>query len=187
MCDYSLEMYHSRPAVTGEPYTLHLFRSGSMGFVAPTDCATAICMPAGARLRLEGIEARVQKVFGVGPTEQAEMVRLSLRGRLHRDAVRFANGQEVLLQQLNTGIVATVLPRDLAALLDLEMPENSTRAQAHRVLARAEYQLNAESMPQPIAVNLAGGFRQALTLMLMKLRQAVHRLSSAPATASQLE
>ena len=56
MCDYSLEIYRSRPAIAEEQYTLSRFRSGSMGFIAGTDCDTAICMPAGARLRLEGTQ-----------------------------------------------------------------------------------------------------------------------------------
>ena len=43
MCDYSLEIYRSRPAVQGEQYTLHRFRSGTIGFVAPADCTTAVC------------------------------------------------------------------------------------------------------------------------------------------------
>ena len=52
MCDYSLELYRSRQAVNEEHYTLHRFRSGTLGFVVESDCTTAICMPAGARLRL---------------------------------------------------------------------------------------------------------------------------------------
>ena len=56
MCDYSLEIYASRPAVQGEQYVLHRFRSGTAGFVSAVDCNTAVCMPAGAKLRLEAID-----------------------------------------------------------------------------------------------------------------------------------
>ena len=35
MCDYSLEMYQSRPAQQGEEYISNRFRSGSVGFVSP--------------------------------------------------------------------------------------------------------------------------------------------------------
>ena len=55
MCDYSLELYRSRPAVHEEQYTLQRFRSGTIGFISGTDCDTAVCMPTGARLRLQGL------------------------------------------------------------------------------------------------------------------------------------
>jgi hypothetical protein len=110
MCDYSLELYRSRPAVVEEQYTLHRFPSGTMGFVAARDCETAVCVPADARLRLEGIGETVQRSFGVGPKEEVVMTRLDVTGHAHRDAVRFANGKEVLLQSLNAGITAEIAP-----------------------------------------------------------------------------
>jgi len=120
MCDYSLEIYRSRPAVQGEQYMLHRFRSGTIGFVAPADCFTAVCMPAGARLRLEGINEAVQRALNVRPIEAVEMIRLPFRGHTHRDGVRFADGRELLLQSLNIGTAATLAPRDLAELFDLK-------------------------------------------------------------------
>ncbi len=44
MCDYSLETYRSRPAQLGERYETHLFRSYSIGFIAPGDPSIAVCM-----------------------------------------------------------------------------------------------------------------------------------------------
>jgi hypothetical protein len=120
MCDYSLEIYRSRPAMQGERYVLHRFRSGTLGFVAPADCTTAVCMPAGAKIRLDGLNEAVQRALRVGPTEMVEMTRLPLRGHTHRDGVRFADGREVLLQTLNAGTMATLAPRDLAEIFDLK-------------------------------------------------------------------
>jgi hypothetical protein len=122
MCDYSLELYRSRPAAREEQYTLHRFPSGTMGFVAGGDCETAVCMPAGARLRLEGINETVQRAFSVGPAEEVTMTRLEVTGHAHRDAVRFANGCEVLLQSLNAGLSARLADRDLGAILGLKTP-----------------------------------------------------------------
>lgn len=110
MCDYSLELYRSRPATTEEPYTLHRFPSGTLGFVAGSDCETAVCMPAGARLQLEGLSEIVQRSFGVAPLEEVVMGRLDVTGHAHRDAVRFANGQQVLLQSLNAGVTCRLMP-----------------------------------------------------------------------------
>ncbi len=119
MCDYSLELYRSRPAVQEEQYTLHRFPSGTLGFVAGTDCETAVCMPTGARLGLQGISETAQRAFAVGPAEEVVMTRLEVTGHAHRDAVRFANGREVLLQSLNAGVSARLAPRDLEAVLGL--------------------------------------------------------------------
>ena len=119
MCDYSLELYRSRPAVQEEQYTLHRFPSGTMGFIAGRDCETAVCMPANAQLRLEGIGETVQRAFAVGPVEDVVMTRLDVTGHAHRDAVRFANGREVLLQSLNVGVTAQLAERDLGELLGL--------------------------------------------------------------------
>ena len=120
MCDYSLELYRSRPAAQEEQYTLHRFPSGTMGFVAGTDCETAVCMPAGARLSLQGINETVQRAFSIGPAEEVTMTRLEVTGHAHRDAVRFGNGREVLLQSLNAGVTCTLAPRDLDKVLGLE-------------------------------------------------------------------
>lgn len=119
MCDYSLELYRSRPAAQEEQYTLHRFPSGTMGFVSGTDCETAVCMPAGARLSLEGINETVQRAFSIGPAEQVTMTRLEVTGHAHRDAVRFGNGREVLLQSLNAGVTCRLAPRDLDEVLGL--------------------------------------------------------------------
>ncbi len=107
MCDYSLELYRSRPAEQDEQLTLERFSSGSMGFAAGRSCDTAVCVPADARLRLVGIAESVQRVLGVGAVEEVTMSRLE-HGP-HKDAVRFANGRDVCLQSLNTGLTAVVL------------------------------------------------------------------------------
>src|SRR5688572_25620392 len=70
MCDYSLELYRSRQAVNDEHYTLHRFGTGTLGFIADGDCTTAICMPTGVRLRLEGLDKRLQRSLRVGATEE---------------------------------------------------------------------------------------------------------------------
>ena len=107
MCDYSLEAYRSQPAATGERYVLERFPSGSKGFTTEPGCVTAVCMTADARIRLEAISPEVQMALGVSAAEEVTMTRLDI-GPYH-DAVRFADGKEVLLQQLNTGVTATVL------------------------------------------------------------------------------
>jgi hypothetical protein len=107
MCDYSLEAYQSRPAAVGEKLTLGRFASGSMGFASGTVCDTAVCIPAESRLLLEGIGESMQKEHGVGAVEEAVLTRLA--GGPYKDAVRFSNGAEVLLQRLNCGLTVVVM------------------------------------------------------------------------------
>jgi hypothetical protein len=102
MCDYSLEHYRSRPAQLGERYETHQFQSRSIGFIAPGDCATAVCMACDTRLRLEGISERIQRAKCVSANEDVTFTRLE-KGP-HHDGVRFANGAEVTLQELGPGV-----------------------------------------------------------------------------------
>jgi hypothetical protein len=53
MCDYSLEMYASRPAREGEQYQTTRFASGSIGVTVPKDGTTAICIACDTRLEIE--------------------------------------------------------------------------------------------------------------------------------------
>jgi hypothetical protein len=104
MCDYSLEAYRSRPARLGEKYETHLFESHSIGFVAPGDSSTAVCMECDMKLRLEGIPERVQRTKRVSANEDVTFTRIE--NGFHHDGVRFGNGAEVTLQELGPGLKA---------------------------------------------------------------------------------
>jgi hypothetical protein len=106
MCDYSLEHYRSRPAQLGEKYETHQFESRSIGFVAPGDASTAICMAFDTKLRLEGISEIVQRRLGVSANENVTFTRLEAGP--HHDGVRFANGAQVTLQELGPGVTGYV-------------------------------------------------------------------------------
>lgn len=107
MCDYSLEMYRSRPAQAGEDYQTHRFPSGTVGLVAPGDPATAVCLACDTRLLLQDIPDTVQKLYGLEPGAEVIFTRLE-RGP-HHDGVRFANGAELAFQQLGPGVKARVV------------------------------------------------------------------------------
>ena len=102
MCDYSLEAYRSRPAQLGERYETHRFESYSVGFVAPGDPSTAVCMECDMKLRLEGIPERVQRAKRLLANEDVTFARIE-KG-VHHDGVRFGNGAEVTLQELGPGV-----------------------------------------------------------------------------------
>jgi hypothetical protein len=112
MCDYSLEMYGSRPAREGETYVTARFSSGSIGFVSPGDPKTAVCMACDTVLLLTEIPKALQDNLGLHAREQATFTRLD--EGLHRDGVRFSNGKCVSLQQLRPGVVATIAEPQMA-------------------------------------------------------------------------
>ena len=95
MCDYSLEMYASRPARESEKYVTTRFPSGSIGLAAPGDCSTAVCVLYDTKLNLEGISSDLQTRLGVQPAEQVVFARLEHGA--YRDGVRFGNGKEISL------------------------------------------------------------------------------------------
>ncbi|MDB5570299.1 MAG: hypothetical protein JWN93_1482 [Hyphomicrobiales bacterium] len=108
MCDYSLEMYASRPAREGELYQTTRFPSGSLGLAAPGDCGTAVCVQYDTRLELDGLPASLRDALGVSARETVSFVRLEAGA--YRDGVRFANGKEATLQQLGPGVRASMVP-----------------------------------------------------------------------------
>ena len=50
MCDYSLQTVRSRPAKVGEKLKTRHFNTGTIGFAAPEDCNTAVCVLPGTEL-----------------------------------------------------------------------------------------------------------------------------------------
>jgi hypothetical protein len=106
MCDFSLEVYGSRPAREGERYVTTRFASGTVGLAAAGDCSTPVCVQYDTRLVLEDIPRELQESLGVGPREEVTFARLE-HGPF-RDGVRFKNGAEVSLQRLQPGVAATV-------------------------------------------------------------------------------
>ncbi len=107
MCDYSLEMYRSRPAQQGAVYETRRFRSGSIGFTTREDDETAVCMSCDMRLALSGIPHHVQRAYDVKVDEVVTFIRLD--SEAYRDGVRFDNGAKITLQQLGTHVKARVV------------------------------------------------------------------------------
>ena len=121
MCDYSLAQISNRLAVTGDHLSVHRFPSGSIGlrsyrrrlreFLFPS-MVTAVCIPPGAHILLQEIPARLQPHLGVSSSEEVIFIQRGLEANVHRDGVRFTNGCEVLLQQLEVGQRVRVLSLD---------------------------------------------------------------------------
>jgi hypothetical protein len=122
MCDYSLTEMRNRLAADGDELLVHRFPSGSLGLrsgrrrlpeVLFPSAVVAVCVPPGARLALHDIPVALQRRFRIGSSETVTFVQQSLEVFRHRDAVRFDNGSEALLQDLAPGQRVIVLTLDL--------------------------------------------------------------------------
>jgi hypothetical protein len=139
MCDYSLMAIPNRLAVSGEELIVHRFETGSVGlasafdlpkrqeyrkvqchvfwprlkeFFNPPDTPAipAVCIPPGARLLVRDIPAELQRECGFQKdVEKADFTQITAAVNTFRDAVRFQNGTEVLLQRFAEGQRVRVL------------------------------------------------------------------------------
>jgi hypothetical protein len=75
----------------------------------PDKRTPAVCVPPGARLILKDIPKGLQRELGVGEVEEVKFVEVSAEVNTYRDAVRFKNGCQLLLQALREGQRVTVL------------------------------------------------------------------------------
>ena len=118
MCDYSLAYFPNRLAVEGEQLVVHRFPCGTLGLASSRRTlwqrlfpsgVPAVCVPPGARLRIEDIAQPLQRRLGIGEVEEVTFVQQSAEAFTYRDAVRFVSGREILLQRLPCGLKVEVL------------------------------------------------------------------------------
>lgn len=108
MCDYSLAGRPNRLAIEGEQLVVHRFPTGTLGLASPCPSLLrkqipAVCIPPGARLRLRDIPQSLQLELDIGAIEEVTFVQLSAEAYEYRDAIRFRNDRDVLLQRLRRG------------------------------------------------------------------------------------
>jgi len=121
MCDYSLEVYGSRPAREGERYVTTRFPSGTIGLASPENASTAVCLNCDTALRIDGIPAGLRKEFGLKAHEDAVFIRLDTGA--YRDGVRFGNGAEISLQKFPPGVeIAVKQLLENAMTVEIERP-----------------------------------------------------------------
>jgi hypothetical protein len=86
---------------------------------APAVCA--VCLPPGAKLLICDIPPRLQQQWGTGERETVVFTQTSAAANTYRDAVRFASGCEVRLQEFREGMRVRVM--DLSGTEQVE-PES---------------------------------------------------------------
>ena len=153
MCDYSLMSIPNRLAKEGEELVTHRFGTGCLGLASPLDLygdpnpgvfesrtfwslmkeffhppegrlVPAVCIPPGAFLLLMDIPEKLQREFGIGPVEEVVFNQSTAATNTFRDAVRFTNGREILLQGLRESQRVRVLRLDRPDTRDPVTPED---------------------------------------------------------------
>jgi hypothetical protein len=106
MCDYSLEMYGSRPAREGELYVTTRFPSGSIGFAAPGDPRIPVCVQCDTKVVLTDIPVAMQATYGIGA--EVETIFAQRETGLYRDGSRFSDRRFLSLDYVQLGVGAYI-------------------------------------------------------------------------------
>src|SRR5262249_46406564 len=87
------------------------FWSALKNFFSPpkTNSVPAVFVPPGARLMFADISTRLRDDLGGGAGGEVTFTQRDPAADTYRDAIRFANGQEILLQELGEGQRVKVL------------------------------------------------------------------------------
>jgi hypothetical protein len=162
MCDQLVLAVPSRAAKQGEALVAYRFPIGCVGLAAAGDVkrlagaakdgqggvwralrdlmdplrgepVCAVWPQPGARLRLYDIPVRLQLEMGVGAAEDVTFTRATCAENVHRDAVRFANGSEIQLEDLEEGQRLRVLDLSLAEKRGVEAARVDRLEYAYRV------------------------------------------------------
>ena len=138
MCDYSLHLFPNRLGAEGEELVVHRFGGASLGLASPSDlpaptpaceqnrwakfktwfqrplfevnkAVPAVCVPPGAMLILRDIPKSLQRELRVSEIEPVVFTQISAEVNTYRDAIRFANDRQILLQRLREGQRITIV------------------------------------------------------------------------------
>ena len=134
MCDYSLHNVKSRPAKIGDRLTTRRFDTGTGGFAAPEDAATAVCVLPGTELAFaKPVCCRPHGLLGWKSrtlNHTTAIFRQVNKERVvgHHDALEFPDGRIVLLTFLDEGQQATVLqlPAEPKTVIEAEAQRRAT-------------------------------------------------------------
>lgn len=94
----------------------------------PQPCA--VCIPSGATLVLRDIPVSLRRELGVGEIELVTLIQTTAKANTYRDAVRFSNQRQILLQGLRPGQRVTVVNLELDSSTN-ERDIGTTHGTAH--------------------------------------------------------
>jgi hypothetical protein len=110
----------------------------------------AVCIPPGTRLLMNRIPDALRKEFALDALESVTFVQLSDQPFQYRDALRFANGRQILLQSVREGVMFVVLAT---------CPDESARPSTRTAEPEAAGSGVARRRSQASVINSAGNYR----------------------------
>ena len=113
----------------------------------PDKRTPAVCVPPGARLLLKDIPKGLQRELGIGEVEEVRFVEISAEVNTYRDAVRFKNSRQLLLQALREGQRVTVLSLTPEEVEETPFPNSRPLANASLKFGQAAAGNASAAMP----------------------------------------
>ncbi len=152
MCDYSLQHKASRPARVGEKLVTTVFSDASTrGLSSPDDPTTAVCVLPGTEISfsesvhtgqvkpIEALIKGVKTIIGIAPASRDRVATFTQVDKedphKHHDALKFADGNIVLLHDLAPGQEVTILtmpadPKTLSGAARVAAEKEQERAES---------------------------------------------------------
>jgi len=93
----------------------------------------AVCIPPGATLILRDIPPGMQREFGITAEEEVTFVQTTATENTYRDALRFSNQRQILLQTVRPGQRVAVLSLEPKADGGLSSPRRRAEVQIDRI------------------------------------------------------
>jgi hypothetical protein len=97
----------------------------------------AVCVPPGARLYIEGIPHELRERYALGEAEEVTFTQLTSEPFRYRDAFRFPNGEEVIIQKFAEGVRVEVLQLALVGETEEEAEVKGPAAVATNLIERS--------------------------------------------------
>jgi len=117
-----------------KPWSWNAIKAWFLGRIESDPPVAAVCIPPGATLLLQDIPKRLQREFRIAEAEEVKFIEISADVNTYRDAIKFQNGAQTLLQALHEGQRAKVL--SLGAT-EMEVPVFEEPATVRRAEFRA--------------------------------------------------
>jgi len=76
---------------------------------ADSDELPAVCIPPGAKMMMTRVPDRLRREFALSAAEEVTFIQLSAEAFQFRDAIRFADGRQLLLQSFPSSVMFQVL------------------------------------------------------------------------------
>jgi len=119
-CELTKTVEKTKPQQEEKWYSWQAIRNWFQTQAVKRTEVAAVCIPPGARLVLRDIPKEMQQELGIAEEEEVTFTELTASAHTYRDAVRFSNGRQILLQRLREGQRVEVMSLSISDPVELE-------------------------------------------------------------------